>query len=143
MPDLHEVITVLKRDEVLKWLDAYDIKKYPTSVYDELVVEQRPYPGRIKILGAWKTGCLRADGQGREYVDKNGTAYSFTGRWNPNSSVGYLTWIEISENEKEIKEKIPKDFSEEKPEIVAELESRVGFGFKQVHGSQSVGSSGQ
>jgi hypothetical protein len=65
MPDLQEVITVLKRDEVLKWLAAYDIQKYPTSVYDELVVEQLPYPGRIKILGAWKTGCLRADGRGR------------------------------------------------------------------------------
>ncbi|SHI56503.1 hypothetical protein SAMN02745219_00611 [Desulfofundulus thermosubterraneus DSM 16057] len=59
---------MLKRDEVLKRLDAYDIQKYPASVYDELVVEQRPYPGRIKILGAWKTGCLRAGGQGREYV---------------------------------------------------------------------------
>ena len=120
---------MLKSDGVLKWLDAYDVQKYPASVYVELVVEQRPYPGRIKILGAWKTGCLRAGGQGREYVDKNGIVYSFTGRWNPKSPIGYLTWIEISENEKEIKEKIQKDFSKEKPEIVAELGSREGFGF--------------
>jgi len=36
-------VKMLKRGEVLKWLDAYDIQKYPAPVYDELVVEQRPH----------------------------------------------------------------------------------------------------
>ncbi|MDD3893603.1 MAG: hypothetical protein PHU36_01070, partial [Syntrophomonadaceae bacterium] len=60
---------MLKKDEIIKWLDAYNNQKYPTSIYDELVVKRRLYPGRIKLLGAWKTGCLKAGGANRDYVD--------------------------------------------------------------------------
>jgi hypothetical protein len=120
---------MLSKNEIVEWLAAYDLQKYPVTVYHELVVEQRPCAGRIETLGAWKTGCLKAGGQGRGYVDQNGTTYSFTARWNPNSPVGYSTWQEISKNENDIKEKIPKNYPQTKPAILAELESRKGFGF--------------
>lgn len=120
---------MLSNNEVLTWLAKYDLQKYPVTVYHELVVEQRPYPGRIEILGAWKTGCLKTGGQGRVYVDQNGIDYSFTARWNPNTPVGYSTWLEIAKNEAFIKEKVPINCPPTKPAILAELESRKGFGF--------------
>lgn len=117
------------KDEVMKWLAEYDLQKYPVNVYHELVVEQRPYAGRIEILGAWKTGCLKTGGQERVYVDQNGMAYSFTARWSPNSPVGYSIWREIAENENGIKEKVPQNCPLTKPSILVELESQKGFGF--------------
>lgn len=120
---------MLRKNEVFKWLAEYDLQKYPVTVYHELVVEQRPYLGRIEILGAWKTGCLKTGGQGRVYVDRKGAVYSFTARWNPKTPVGYSTWREIAVNEEQIKEKIPLNCPITKPAILAELESRKGFGF--------------
>jgi len=120
---------MLSRNEILKWMAAYDLQKYPVAVYNELVIEQRPCAGKIAILGAWKTGCLKAGGQWRVYVDQNGVAYSFTARWSPSSPVGYTTWQEISAHQNEVKEKIPRDFPRTKPATLTELESIKGFGF--------------
>jgi hypothetical protein len=120
---------MLTKDEIIKWFDSFDGLKYPTSVYEELVVEQLQHPRKIEILGAWKTGCLRIDNSGKEYKDKYGITYSFTERWKPSAPVGYLTWIEISKIETEIQGEIPKEFPNEKPSIIVKMESQKGFGF--------------
>lgn len=120
---------MLSKNEVLTWLAKYDLQKYPVTVYHELVVKQRAYPGRIAILGAWKTGCLKPGGKGQGYIDRNGRTYSYTARWSASSPVGYSTWHKIAEYEDMVKEKIPINCPLTKPTILIELESIKGFGF--------------
>src|SRR5690606_14486594 len=64
----------------------------------------------------------------RDYVDSKGAAYSFSRRWNPQSPVGYANWTWISDHEDEVEKSIPKEFPDQKPEVLAELEARKGFG---------------
>lgn len=120
---------MLTKDEIIKWYDSFDTLKYPTSVYEELVVEQRQHQRRIEILGAWKTGCLRIDNSGKEYKDKFGITYSFTERWKASAPVGYLTWVEISKRETQIRDDIPKELPYKEPTILVNMRSQKGFGF--------------
>jgi len=120
---------MLSNSEIMKWSGVYNTQKYPVTVYNDLVVKGFDHNKRMEILGAWKTGCLKFDHNGRAYIDSNGTGYSFTKRWQPNTPVGYNTWVYISQNESKIMKQIPDLLSEKKPLILVELEQKDGFGF--------------
>ncbi|MEA4826383.1 MAG: hypothetical protein VB130_07090 [Clostridium sp.] len=120
---------MIKKDELIKWAENYDYIKYPYGIYNELVVEGIEHENKIALMGAWKTGSLRVDENGKEYKDKNGFSYMFTNRWNNSAPVGSQVWNYISRNQEVIKSRIPKEFPLEKPEIAVELQERKGFGF--------------
>jgi hypothetical protein len=120
---------MLKIDDLINWIENYDDIKYPTEIYNELIVEGKEYQNKISLMGAWKTGSLRINEKGKEYTDKNGISYMFTNRWNRNTPVGFEVWNYISNNQDIIKSKIPKIFPQEKPHITIELQDKKGFGF--------------
>ena len=116
--------------EIERWNESYDTYKYPFRIYYELLVRNKSDNRKLELMGAWKTGSLRIDSNGKEYKDNDGTLYSFTGRWKKEAPVGYHVWQNISNNIAEIKMKIPSKFPEDKkPDVVTELESRDGFGY--------------
>jgi hypothetical protein len=118
------------RNDIEKWNDSYDNYTCPFGIYYDLVVKQKEDNRKIELMGAWKTGCLRIDKNGKEYEDQEGTKYSFTNRWKKEAPVGYEVWNSVSKNIDEIKVKIPSKFPEnKKPDVVTELESKKGFGF--------------
>lgn len=119
---------MIKKVELLNWIDVYDNLKYPFGIYNELVVEGKDLLEKFALMGAWKTGSLLIDYNGREYEDKNGVLYAYTGRWNNSTPVGFEIWKYISNNQCEIKNRIPINFPLDKPEIVLELQSQKGFG---------------
>lgn len=120
---------MIKSEELIKWAENYDDIKYPYGIYTELIVEGIEHENKISLMGAWKTGSLRVNEGGKEYKDRNGLAYMFTNRWSNSTPVGFEVWNFISKNQNIIKDKIPKEFPIEKPEIVSELQARKGFGF--------------
>lgn len=83
-------------------------------------------------MGAWKTGSLRMNNNTNEaiYVDEQGNSYEFTKRWKKETPVGYLVWLFISQNIKDITDRIPTDIDgDEAPPIVTDLVGKKGFGF--------------
>jgi hypothetical protein len=120
---------MLSRKEALRWQADYDSRTYPPEVYEELVVDQREYPNRLAILGAWKWASLRADPNGTAYADTRGDKYRFTARWKPGSPVGHPSWLYLSETETELRLRIPERFPRDRPDIVDELQAmdRIGF----------------
>lgn len=115
--------------EIIKWIKNYDSDKYPTGIYDELVVEGKECEDKISLMGAWKTGSLRVDCCGREYEDKLGNRYCYTNRWKASAPVGYMVWNEISRNQKNYMDRIPEEFPNKMPLVVNELLDSPGFGF--------------
>jgi hypothetical protein len=126
---MRKVTEMKNSKEIIKWIESYDSEKYPTGIYDELVVEGRKCEDKMSLMGAWKTGSLRVDSVGKEYQDANGNGYGYTNRWKASAPVGYVIWNEISRNQEYFKELIPEDFPMKMPLIVKELLSRNGFGF--------------
>ncbi len=118
----------LKKD-LIKWIDNYDNLKYPTGIYDELVVQGLEHSDKFLLMGAWKTGSLRIHENGSVYKDKDGFSYSYTKRWKDDTPVGYEVWNYISKNQEVLKKKVPLTFPNEQPSIAIELESKKGFGF--------------
>lgn len=116
-------------NEIIKWIKNYDSDKYPTGIYDELVVEGKEREDKISLMGAWKTGSLRVDYSGNEYQDRQGNRYGYTKRWKVEAPVGYTVWNDISNNQKEYKDRIPSEFPLTAPGVVKELLNRQGFGF--------------
>ena len=117
------------RDEILRWLYAYDSRKYATTIYEELIIRQRRSTHRMSILGAWKTGCLRRDPEDSAYTDGAGVCYSFTDRWSPKCPVGYDVWTELDAAQSRISAHVPSRYPPSEPQIVRDLRSRPGFGF--------------
>jgi hypothetical protein len=116
--------------EIEKWSEAYDKYKYPFRIYYELVVEGRNNNRMLELMGAWKTGSLRINDNESEYKDDEGALYGFTKRWTKEAPVGYEVWHYVSNNITEFRKRIPTNFQEkEKPNVVAELESKKGFGY--------------
>ena len=119
---------MILKEDLIKWIDNYDNIKYPTQIYNELVVEGREDRNKFSLMGAWKTGSIRIDEKGSAYKDKKGFSYTYTKRWKDNTPVGYDVWNYVSNNQGELKNKVPLVFPKKKPSIVTELESRKGFG---------------
>lgn len=119
---------MILKEDLVKWIDNYDSIKYPTEIYNELVVDGREDINKFSLMGAWKTGSIRVDETGSAYKDKKGFSYAYTKRWKDNTPVGYDVWNYVSNNQDEFKNKVPLEFPNEKPSIVTELESRKGFG---------------
>ncbi len=118
--------------EIAKWNGNYDFLKYPTTPYDELVVSGRSHERKIELMGAWKTGSLRMNNNTNQaiYVDEKGNSYEFTNRWKKEAPVGYEVWLFISQNIKDIIDRIPTDIGgDEAPPIVSEFMEKKGFGF--------------
>ncbi|TKT94154.1 hypothetical protein [Dyadobacter frigoris] len=115
--------------EILEWADNFDGDKYSIQVYEELVTEGRKHPSKFEIMGAWKTGCLKPNKDGKEYIDDNGTSYSFTNRWDDHTPVGKTTWLYINKNADNILQQIPERFPSNKPDILTKLQERTSFGF--------------
>ncbi len=119
------------RNEINKWYENFDTLKYPIQIYDELVWENYKSQNKIEILGAWKTGCLHVDNNSITpiYIDKNGTKYEYTKRWQRHTPVGFDIWKEISKNHnitlKNISNKLPTN----KPKFLIDIEKKKGFGF--------------
>ncbi|BCZ45838.1 hypothetical protein psyc5s11_19050 [Clostridium gelidum] len=120
---------MILKEDLIKWIDNYDSIKYPTQIYNDLVVEGREETKKFSLMGAWKTGSIRIDEKGSAYKDKEGFSYDYTKRWKDSTPVGYDVWNYVSNNQEELKNKVPLGFPKEKPSIVTELESRKGFGF--------------
>lgn len=117
-------------NDILIWSENFDSQKYSTKVYQELVLDGKSHPSKFEIMGAWKTGCLRKNNDGQEYLDENGQSYSYTLRWDDHTPVGKNTWIYINENITEIFPQIPaKCPLTDEPIILSTLKSRSGFGF--------------
>lgn len=115
--------------EVIKWEKNYDQSTYPYGIYQELVVEGLEHPGKLELLGAWKTACLRLSTEDSVYLDKSGNAYSFTNRWKEDTPVGYNIWKNLSEINDSIQTSIPNKFPLTEPPIVYILKSLNHFGF--------------
>lgn len=120
---------MITKEKLLKSLKLYDENKYPFGIYKDLVVDGVKHPRKIELMGAWKTGSLRIDKNGKEYIDKNGVRYTFTSKWSKFAPVGFEVWNDISNKSEEVKRRIPRQLSFEKPEIIKELQSQKGFGF--------------
>lgn len=120
---------MILKEDLIKWIDNYDNMKYPTEIYKELVVEGRENSAKFSLMGAWKTGCIRINEEGSVYKDKEGFSYAYTKRWKSNTPVGYDVWNYVSNNQVEVRVKVPIKFSDEKPSLVTELVARKGFGF--------------
>jgi hypothetical protein len=117
-------------DDVLVWAENFDIDKYSTKVYQELVLDGKSHPSKFKIMGAWKTGCLRQKYDGQEYLDEDGKSYSFTLRWRDHTPVGKNTWVYINDNITEILPQIPSKCPlDNEPPVLGTLKSRYRFGF--------------
>lgn len=120
---------ILNMAELNKWLEEFDKFKYPFGIYKDLVIHGEEHPRKIELMGAWKTGSLRFFDRGNEYKDSDGYSYNFTNRWQASAPVGFHVWRDISDNQEEVKNKIPVQFPLTKPQIVMELQVRKGFGF--------------
>ncbi len=120
------------KSDIKKWSQSFDILKYPSALYDELVWCNKNYPEKLALLGAWKTGCIRINNNlshSAAYIDENGNRYKYTKRWSSHTPVGYNIWKKISKDEKNLVKKIPENLSGTKPDILIELERKKGFGF--------------
>lgn len=120
---------MLGRSEMIDWLHEYDSSTYPPQVYEELVVHQREYVGRLFVLGAWKWASVRVAPHGTAYVDAEGVRYRFKERWKPGCPVGYESWVGLSRIESELRQRIQERFPRNRPPVVDELEAldRIGF----------------
>lgn len=120
------------KSDIEKWSQSFDMLKYPIGLYDELVWGNKDCPGKLVLLGAWKTGCIRINNKPNQdtvYTDENGNKYEYTNRWSPHTPVGYNIWINISKDEKNLFKIIPNTLNDKKPEILISLEKEKGFGF--------------
>jgi hypothetical protein len=103
--------------EIERWNEAYDTYKYPFRIYYELVVQNKSDIRKLELMGAWKTGSLRINSNGKEYKDHEGTLYGFTGKWKKEAPVGYDVWQNISNNIAEIKKKFHQSFQKTKSQM--------------------------
>ena len=113
-------MTFTKQD-IERWASTYDILKYPISIYQELVIDNKDHNNKIELMGAWKTGSIRIDNNTLNpiYIDNNGSKYRYTKRWKKETPVGYEVWKDISQNITDIKKKIPKSITRNsKPDIL-------------------------
>ncbi|WP_159468318.1 hypothetical protein [Dyadobacter sp. 3J3] len=116
-------------EDILVWAENFDTDKYSTNVYQELVLDSKIHPTRFEIMGAWKTGCLRQNKDGKEYSDDFGKSYSYTLRWSDHTPVGKNTWVYINDNTTEILPQIPSKCPTNEPAILSTLKGSNGFGF--------------
>ena len=111
------------------WERKYNLEKYPTEPYLDLVVKQRNYPGRIAIMGAWKTGCLSAGNTNLAYLSLTKEPYSYTNRWIYDAPVARRSWEKISDLETQLRDRIPSVFPTFEPGIFQKIKSFDGIGF--------------
>lgn len=45
--------TIENHNEIIKWIESYDSEKYPTGIYDELVVAGRDCVDKISLMVDW------------------------------------------------------------------------------------------
>jgi hypothetical protein len=94
------------------------------------VLDGKSHPSKFEIMGAWKTGCLRKNINGKKYLDENDKSYSYTLRWDDHTPVGKHTWVYINDNFTDILPQIPaKCPLNNEPTVLNTLKSRSGFGF--------------
>jgi hypothetical protein len=120
---------LLSATDVLQWASAYDVIKYPVSLYQELVVAGKELPEKMVLMGAWKTGSIKKKGIGDAYVDDLGSRYGYTLRWGSHAPVGYDTWLYVADHYDQFKEQVPIVFPAKEPDIVKQLIARKGFGY--------------
>lgn len=120
---------LLIKKELHKWLKTFDLYKYPPTVYQELVFDKVDSEVKYRVLGAWKTGCLRVDKIGTFYSDKTDRKYNVTKRWKEECPVGFDTWHYINEHRIWFEGNLPNQLPDTIPDVLTKLIKRRGFGF--------------
>lgn len=115
--------------EVSKWCEEYDYRKYPKTIYEELIVEGTLQANSMLVMGAWKTGSIIPKVGGTDYRDKDGNTYSFQIGWEQKESAHYIGWKYMMEHFEELKEKVPEIFPDNEPFVMRKLMSQQGIGF--------------
>ncbi len=119
------------KNEIEEWHNKFDSLRYPTKIYNELVWNNKDYPKKIELLGAWKTGCIRINNNTKKpvYIDLDNTKYEYTRRWKATTPVGFNVWRYLSGNTNSIRKNIPLILEDREPRVLIEMKENSGFGF--------------